>query len=80
MTRLSQSGAQRTDRPDEPQRLASWYTPCLSDAIGDRLLMFDNSTSSSLELLRFKPEFSRVPAFEDALRRRVDELAHFTHP
>jgi hypothetical protein len=80
MTPLSQSGAQRTDRPDEPQRLASWYTPCLSDAIGDRLLMFDNSTSSSLELLRFKPEFSRVPAFEDALRRRVDELAHFTHP
>ena len=80
MTRFSQSAARRTDRPDESQRLASWYTPCLSDAIGDRLLMFDNSTSSSLELLRFTPEFSRVPAFEDALRRRADELAHFTHP
>ena len=46
--------------------LASWYTPGLSDGLGDRLLMFDNSTASPLELLRFKKEFSGVPAFEAA--------------
>ena len=80
MTRFSQGGAQRADSPDEQQRLASWYTPGLSDAIGDRLLMFDNSTSSSLELLRFKPEFAKVDGFEQALRHRVEELANFTHP
>ncbi len=80
MTRFSQGGAQRVDGPEESQRLASWYTPGLSDAIGDRLLMFDNSTSSSLELLRFRPEFSKADGFEDALRRRVEELANFTHP
>jgi hypothetical protein len=80
MTRFSQGGAQRADSPDEQQRLASWYTPGLSDALGDRLLMFDNSTSSSLELLRFKPEFSKAEGFEAALRLRVEELANFTHP
>jgi hypothetical protein len=26
--------------------LASWYTPGISDGIGDRLLMFDNTKSS----------------------------------
>ena len=61
-------------------RLASWYTPGLSDALGDRLLMFDNTTSSSLELLRFKEEFSRRPAFEAALRQRVRDLQRFDHP
>jgi serine/threonine-protein kinase len=80
MTRSSSSAAQRAGRTDESERLASWYTPGLSDAIGDRLLMFDNSTSSSLELLRFRPEFGFAPGFEDALRRRVDELAGFEHP
>ena len=80
MTRFSRSAAQRADRPDDSQRLASWYTPGLSDGIGDRLLMFDNSTSSSLELLRFRPEFGQAPGFEEALRRRVEELSEFNHP
>ena len=57
---------------NSPQQVASWYTPGLSDGLGDRLLMFDNSTASSLELLRFKKEFSDVPGFETELRRRVD--------
>ncbi len=60
--------------------LASWYTPGLSDGFGDRLLMFDNGTASSLELLRFKREFSSVPAFEAALRERLRQLAAFSHP
>ncbi|HUL74112.1 MAG TPA: PEGA domain-containing protein [Vicinamibacterales bacterium] len=59
---------------------ASWYTPGLSDGLGDRLLLFDNSTASPLELLRFKREFSTSPAFEAALRQRVQQLEHFKHP
>lgn len=60
--------------------LASWYTPGLSDGLGDRLLMFDNSTASPLELLRFKKEFSGVPAFEAALRQRFQQLNRLSHP
>lgn len=60
--------------------LASWYTPGLSDGLGDRLLMFDNSIASPLELLRFKREFSSVAAFEAALRERVQQLSLFSHP
>jgi serine/threonine-protein kinase len=59
---------------------ASWYTPGLSDGLGDRLLLFDNSTACPLELLRFKREFSSSQAFEAALRQRVQELEHFNHP
>ena len=60
--------------------LASWYTPGLSDGLGDRLLMFDNSTASPLELLRFKREFSSLPAFEAALRERFQQLNRLSHP
>jgi hypothetical protein len=60
--------------------LASWYTPGLSDGLGDRLLMFDNSTASPLELLRFKKELSSVPAFEAALRQRFQQLNRLSHP
>ena len=60
--------------------LASWYAPGPSDALGDRLLMFDNSSAPSLELLRFRPELSGNPDFEAALRERVDRLNQFTHP
>lgn len=80
MTRFSPTAAQLSDGPADSQRLASWYTPGLSDAIGDRLLMFDNTTSSSLEMLRFRPELWKHPGFEEALRRRIEELADFDHP
>ena len=70
------------DAPSASQRpgLASWYTPGLSDVLGDRLLMFDNSTASSLELLRFNREFSSSPEFEAALRQRLHQLENFAHP
>lgn len=70
------------DESGGPSRksLASWYLPGLSDGLGDRLQMFDNTGSSSLELLRFKKEFSDKPAFEIALRQRVQQLERFTHP
>lgn len=60
--------------------LASWYTESLRDAIGDRLFMFDNSGTPSLELLRFRPDFGSASGFEDALRERVDALHAFDHP
>lgn len=64
----------------EPNTLASWYAPGLSDELGDRLLMFDNSSAPSLELLRFKHALTASPGFEVALRRRVERLSHFRHP
>jgi hypothetical protein len=70
---LPESSSSETPRP----RL---YTPGLSDHLGDRLLTFDNSTASSLELLKFKAALAHAPGFEDTLRRRVDELARFRHP
>ena len=60
--------------------VASWYAPGLSDGLGDRLLMFDNTGAPSLELLRFRREFADVPGFEEALRERVERLDGFRHP
>jgi hypothetical protein len=60
--------------------LASWYTESLCDGIGDRLFMFDNSGTPSLELLRFRPAFGSASGFEDALRERVLALHAFDHP
>ena len=70
----------RVPTPSPAPSLASWYTPGLSDALGDRLLMFDNTGGSSLELLRFRRELAAAPGFERALRRRVEQLAAFKHP
>jgi hypothetical protein len=63
-----------------PKPLASWYAQGLSDGLGDRLLMFDNSTAPSLELLRFRPEIARIPGFETALRDQVGRFRQFQHP
>jgi hypothetical protein len=52
----------------------------LSDGVGDRLLMFDNSDAPSLELLRVRPELASAPGFEEALRERVQRLSRFRHP
>lgn len=52
----------------------------MSDNLGDRLLMFDNSGAPSLELLRFRPELAEAPGFEAALREQVQRLAAFQHP
>jgi hypothetical protein len=56
------------------------YTPGVSNHLGDRLLTFDNGTASSLELLKFKAALAHAPGFEDALRKRVDDLQKFRHP
>jgi PEGA domain len=61
------------------ERLATWYSQGLSDGLGDRLLMFDNSSAPSLELLRFRPDLTARPGFEVALRERVRRLSYFRH-
>ena len=68
------------DVDSSPKPLASWYAQGLSDGLGDRLLMFDNSGAPSLELLRFRPDVGQVPGFETALREQVDRLGQFQHP
>jgi hypothetical protein len=68
------------NRPEPPKPLASWYTEGVCDGVGDRLWMFDNSGTPSLELLRFHPLLASADGFEDALRERVDELEAFEHP
>src|SRR5262245_26491565 len=80
MTRPISSAVDVWSGAGGPRPLASWYTEGVSDGLGDRLLMFDNSGTASLELLRFRPELAATPGFEDALRARVAELEAFEHP
>ena len=65
-------GAAPTSTP-----LAICYTQGITDGFGDRLLMSDNSSDSSLELLRFRPELARVPNFQITLRDTVARLVRF---
>ena len=65
------------DGPDK--RLTTWYAQGQSDALGDRLLMFDNTNAPSWEILRFKPALAHDPGFEAALRERVEQLISFQH-
>lgn len=62
-----------------PSGVASWYVPSRADGFGDRLLMFDNTSTPSLELLRLRAELCATPGFEEALRSRVRQLASFRH-
>ena len=65
---------------DSGNRLTTWYAPGHSDGLGDRLLMFDNTTAPSWELLRFNPALARDPRFATALRHRLETLSTFHHP
>ena len=68
-------------RPANAQApIASWYAQGLSDGLGDRLLMFDNTAAASLELLRFRPSLANAPGFERTVRDAVKRFASFTHP
>ena len=80
--RMSQAPPPDDGRDSSPPQkpLASWYAQGLSDGVGDRLLMFDNSNAPSLELLRVRPELASAPGFEEALRERVHRLSRFRHP
>jgi hypothetical protein len=75
----SAAAVDRWSRFERPKSLASWYSEGVCDGIGDRLLMFDNAGTPSLELLRFGQTLATANGFEDALRARVDELQGFEH-
>jgi hypothetical protein len=49
------------DRAAASTGLASWYVPGHADGFGDRLLMFDNTSTPSLELLRFHRDLTATP-------------------
>lgn len=66
--------------PDLGTKHPPRFTAGLADGLGDRVLTFDDSTSVSLELLRVKREFSEHPAFEAALKDRVELLSRVHHP
>src|SRR5580765_6183913 len=67
-------------RPASAQApIASWYAQGLSDGLGDRLLMFDNTAAASLELLRFRTTLANAPGFERTLRDAVQRLSAFKH-
>ena len=65
---------------ESPTRLTTWYAQGHSDGLGDRLLMFDNTSAPSWEILRFKQALARNPIFDGALRQRVERLSSFHHP
>jgi len=50
------------------------------DLFGERHLKFDHSVGASLETLHINKAFATEPAFEAALRARVDELRQVQHP
>jgi PEGA domain len=61
------------------KQLATWYVQGHSDRLGDRLLMFDNTSAPSWEILRFKPALASDSRFETALRERMEQLSTFRH-
>jgi hypothetical protein len=63
--------------PPGPPGLFAWYAPGFSDALGDRLLLFDNTEGRPLELLRLRADFARIAEFEFSLRERAHDLAGF---
>jgi hypothetical protein len=65
---------------DSEKRLTTWYAQGHSDGLGDRLLMFDNTSAPSWEILRFRPALAQNARFEAALRERVERLVSFQHP
>jgi hypothetical protein len=64
---------------DATDRRPGKYTPSFADGLGERLLTFDNTTGTALEILRFTQEWSDAPAFERALGARVEELKALRH-
>jgi hypothetical protein len=70
-----------TPRPvPSSSRPESRSTPGFTDALGERFVEFDVNTSTSVERLRFKPEFGESAAYESALRDRIDRFEYFRHP
>ena len=75
------AGTTTTSSPaDTTEARARRYTPGWSDGLGDRLLVFDNTSASSLELLKFHEDIGVRSDFAAALADRVAALSHLRHP
>ena len=61
-------------------RLTTWYAQGHSDGLGDRLLMFDNTTAPSWELLRFNPSLARDPQVRDGTAAPDGAIEHVPAP
>ena len=66
--------------PEKPVVRALPHTAGFSDGLGERHLVFDPAAGLSLEVLRFKREFSDSPEFEGALLARLEALSTVQHP
>jgi hypothetical protein len=66
--------------PEKPVVRALPHTAGFTDAFGERHLVFDPAAGLSLEVLRFKREFSDSPEFEGALLARLEGLSTVQHP
>jgi hypothetical protein len=69
-----------TQETERPQVRGNTSTAGFVDAFGTRHLKFDHAAGASLEILLVREEFAASPAFEAALRARVDEARHLQHP
>ncbi len=65
------------DEAPPARPMFSWYAQGFSDPLGDRLLLFDNTSGEPLELLRLCPQLSRVSAVEALVRERAARLEPF---
>ncbi|MET0212397.1 MAG: hypothetical protein ABW292_05320, partial [Vicinamibacterales bacterium] len=71
------AGPRLTESPPA-ESLASCYIPGLIDGFGDRLLMFDNTDTETMEILRFHADLVDTPGFEQVLQERVRRLSRLT--
>ena len=79
--KVSASSAERLDSAAASSTgVVAWYAQGFADRLGDRLLLFDNTGAAPMELLRLAQRLTSDPAFEPALRERVEELKPFRHP
>lgn len=76
---LKYPGSQEPDEV-ELRRRPAFLTPGYSDRLGDRRGSFEPGSDSCIEILRFAPLLAGSPAFESALRARVEALRHLDHP
>src|ERR1043166_1436208 len=63
--------------PVDGRAVSSWYTPGFTDALGDRLLLFDNTDGGNLEMLRLRTHLTIAPRFAACLRDQHRVLTSF---
>lgn len=70
-----------SSRPDgDSARRAPLAPGGFADELGERSLSFNHATETLVETLRLRREFADAPAFESALRARVDRVGRLPHP